>query len=89
MEAGGRRLLWRCRRGLLELDLVLKAFVESHYPSLEAEELRHFDRLLDLSDTELWGLIASDAVPLDADEARLLRMLRELTARPPDTLSPG
>lgn len=88
MEAGGRRLLWRCRRGLLELDLVLKAFVEYHYPSLGAEELRHFDRLLDLTDTELWGLIASDAVPPDADEARLLRMLRELTAQPPDTLSP-
>ena len=89
MEAGGRRLLWRCRRGLLELDLVLKAFVETHYPSLGPEELRHLDKLLDLTDTELWGLIAGDAVPLDANEARLLGMLRALTSSPQDTLSPG
>jgi antitoxin CptB len=82
MKADGRRLLWRCRRGLLELDLVLKAFVETYYPSLGAEELRHFDKLLDLTDTELWGLIARDAATLDHGEARLLKMLRELRAVP-------
>jgi antitoxin CptB len=82
MKADGRRLLWRCRRGLLELDLVLKAFVETYYPSLGAEELRHFDKLLDLTDTELWGLIAHDAATLDHGEARLLKMLRELRAVP-------
>ena len=89
METGGRRLLWRCRRGLLELDLVLKAFVENHYPALGPDELRHLDQLLDLADTELWGLIAGDAVPLDPSEARLLETLRGLKALPQDRLSPG
>jgi antitoxin CptB len=82
MKADGRRLLWRCRRGLLELDLVLKTFVETHYPTLGPEELRHFDQLLDLTDTELWGLVARDAATLGHGKARLLKMLRELQVVP-------
>jgi len=50
------RVRWRCRRGLLELDLVLAAFLERGYGRLDAVERRLFDELLDWPDNELLDL---------------------------------
>jgi len=49
------RLRWKCRRGLLELDLVLQDFVEKH---LEESELPALNELLDLQDNELWDIVS-------------------------------
>ena len=51
------RARWRCRRGLLELDIVLGRFIKDRYPYISNEQRVVFDELLDLSDTELWDLI--------------------------------
>ena len=51
------RVRWRCRRGLLELDIVLGRFIEQRYPLLDDAQCIVFDELLDLPDTELWDLI--------------------------------
>jgi succinate dehydrogenase flavin-adding protein (antitoxin of CptAB toxin-antitoxin module) len=48
------RLKWKCRRGLLELDLVFQRFV----PTLKDEEADSFASLLDLPDTQLWDIVA-------------------------------
>ena len=32
------RIRWSCRRGLLELDLVLQRFLNDHYLSLTVEQ---------------------------------------------------
>jgi succinate dehydrogenase flavin-adding protein (antitoxin of CptAB toxin-antitoxin module) len=47
------RLTWKCRRGLLELDLVLQKLI----PSLRDEELQPLLALLDLPDNDLWDII--------------------------------
>jgi antitoxin CptB len=47
------RLTWKCRRGLLELDLVLHKLI----PSLRDEELQPLLALLDLPDNDLWDII--------------------------------
>ncbi len=52
------RARWRCRRGLLELDIVLQRFMDEHYARLSETELRQFEILLDLSDNDLWEMIA-------------------------------
>jgi antitoxin CptB len=52
------RARWRCRRGLLELDIVLQRFMDEHYARLDETELRQFEMLLDLSDNDLWEMIA-------------------------------
>jgi antitoxin CptB len=57
-----RRLSWRCRRGLLELDIVLRRFHESYLSSLNAEELAVFDSLLDYPDNELLDVITARSV---------------------------
>jgi antitoxin CptB len=66
-----RRLSWRCRRGLLELDIVLGRFVADRYPRLNNEQRVVFDELLDLPDTELWDLI-TDKKKLAREHQRLV-----------------
>jgi antitoxin CptB len=44
------RLRWQCRRGMLELDLLLEAFLEQHYPELSAQQQRCFIQLLSYPD---------------------------------------
>lgn len=58
-DAEQRRFAWRCRRGLLELDIVLQNFVNRHFNSLNMGELEAFDDMLELPDNEFWDLINS------------------------------
>jgi antitoxin CptB len=53
------RARWRCRRGMLELDIILQRFMDAHYCQLSADELQQFDRLLILPDNDLWDLICA------------------------------
>jgi antitoxin CptB len=55
------RVRWRSRRGLLELDIVLGRFVESHYAQLDEEEKLIFEELLDMPDNPLWDMIVGRA----------------------------
>jgi len=47
-----KRLKWKCRRGLLELDLVLTKYLEN---TPYDEELVEF---LDLQDNDLWDIVS-------------------------------
>ena len=47
------RIRWQCRRGLLELDLLLQRFLEHELPGLEPAQLQVFKQLLNEADTEL------------------------------------
>jgi succinate dehydrogenase flavin-adding protein (antitoxin of CptAB toxin-antitoxin module) len=57
------RVRWRCRRGLLELDLVLKDFLERRYEGLDAEARRLFDELLEQPDNDLLDLALGRSEP--------------------------
>ncbi len=48
-----QRVLWRCRRGTRELDLVLDRFARARYRDMDAGERRLFDALLEQQDTHL------------------------------------
>jgi antitoxin CptB len=53
MDAAARsRLQWKCRRGLLELDIVLQRYLE------QRPEDHTLWELLDLPDNDLWDIIA-------------------------------
>jgi len=51
------RMRWRCRRGLLELDIVLGRFVDLHYDGLDEMQRAAFDVLLEVPDALLWDMI--------------------------------
>ncbi|MDP3088814.1 MAG: succinate dehydrogenase assembly factor 2 [Methylotenera sp.] len=54
-----RRLSWRCRRGLLELDIILQRFSEKNLSTLTVQELVAFNGILDLPDNEFLDLVTS------------------------------
>lgn len=56
-DAEQRRLAWRCRRGMLELDIVLQRFVAQQFGGLTLDEMQHFDAMLDWPDNEFLDLI--------------------------------
>jgi antitoxin CptB len=74
-DAALRKLYWRCRRGLLELDLVFKKFLEEQYSTLEANDKAAFQRLLELQDQTLLGYLNGDETPTDPDLSRIVRKL--------------
>ena len=70
------RIRWRCRRGMLENDLVLARFLAEHGESLTEDDVATLVRLLDLPDNELWDLIAGRAEVDDATMKPLIDALR-------------
>jgi succinate dehydrogenase flavin-adding protein (antitoxin of CptAB toxin-antitoxin module) len=70
------RIRWRCRRGLLELDLILKRFLENQFDRLDARQRDLFNQLLDESDNDLldWALGRGD--PFDTRYQPLVELLR-------------
>jgi len=64
MEAHDRRRLgWRCRRGLLENDLLIERFLARHGDALDAARLAALDELLRASDPELLDLLLARKAP--------------------------
>lgn len=49
------RLRWACRRGMLELDVLLSPFVEEAYDNLSDSQKDVFERLLECDDPELFA----------------------------------
>jgi len=74
--AATQRVRWRCRRGLLELDIMLGRFVEAHYAQLDEDEQRVFDALLDMPDNPLWDMIAGRQEAAIAEQQALLEKIR-------------
>lgn len=70
------RIHWRCRRGLLELDVILQRFVDQHYLRLDEAGRREFDALLDLADNDLWQKIASGQTSTDRETLPVLSLLK-------------
>jgi len=71
MDAAARnRLRWKCRRGLLELDLVLERYLKENPgdPSLWA--------LLDLPDNDLWDIVAGRSDAYDSKFEETVALLR-------------
>jgi len=79
MSGRGRmrdRIRWHCRRGMLELDLVLNAFVERHLDRLDASRLAAFQGLLARTDPELLDLVMGRAEGRGDGECQVLALMR-------------
>ena len=62
--APSKKLRWQCRRGMLELDLLLNAYLDTHGDSFSESEQANFIDLLALSDPEIYDFITQpDSVP--------------------------
>jgi antitoxin CptB len=75
METETRRVLWRCRRGMKELDLLLERFAREGYERAPSEQKRAFARLLELPDPDLAEYFFGDVTPEDPELARLTQLI--------------
>jgi len=71
------RARWRCRRGLLELDIILQRFMDQHYIQLDEQGLEQFEKLLALPDNDLWDLITARQVTADDNWQQVLKLLQK------------
>lgn len=74
------RLYWHCRRGMLELDLLLQEFLKAHYDYISVSEKQTFARLLEYPDVVLFELLMGRSVTADQEIARVIEKIRTTPA---------
>ena len=74
------RMRWKCRRGMLELDLLLGDFLDSGYQRLDESQRRRFDAMLDYPDAVLLEWFMGRIRPADKDVAQLVEKIRSAAA---------
>ncbi|MEA3277513.1 MAG: succinate dehydrogenase assembly factor 2 [Pseudomonadota bacterium] len=73
-----RRLRWQCRRGMLELDLLLIQFLEKGYNRMSGKGKSAFSRLLGYQDQVIYDWLTRQAVPADPELRETVRKIREV-----------
>ena len=57
------QLKWHCRRGMLELDLILQPFAEKQLEHMTEAQVDAFDKLLGCTDPELFSWLMGHEQP--------------------------
>jgi antitoxin CptB len=71
------RLRWQSRRALLELDLVLERFWQSHGERMSNEQAQQLARLLEMEDHDLWDVFCGRRELGDARLEAMIVLLRQ------------
>ena len=78
------RMRWAARRGMLELDLVLEPFVNSRYESLNEEDRRVFQQLMQCEDQDLYAWLMQRKRPPEEELARIVDRILQFTHTAPE-----
>lgn len=73
-----RRLRWRCRRGMRELDQLLGRYLDQAWAADSERERGVFLRLLDCEDDRMWHWFMGHEAPADDELAALVARIRNL-----------
>ena len=76
-EAEFRKLKWRCRRGMRELDQLFERWLDTRWRGASAETRDTFLRLLDSEDDRLWRWFLGHEAPSDDALRALVDEMRE------------
>jgi len=71
-----KRLRWRCRRGMKELDHLLLRWLEREWPAAGDERRAAFGALLECEDDRLWRCFTGKEPPPDDGPGRLIDEIR-------------
>ncbi len=74
-ESDIRRMGWHCRRGMLELDVLLIHFHEKHLRGLAIEDQQRFEKLLECEDQDIFSWVMRNAVPEDPELVRIVNII--------------
>lgn len=69
------RLRWRCRRGLLENEIIINRWLDKHLHAITAAEVHALGLLLDLSDNDLLDLLLGKKQPQPPLNTEAVRQL--------------
>lgn len=69
------RIIWACRRGMLELDLLLMPFAQDEYEQMDAKQQQDFIELLSFPDPTLLNWLMGHEQP---NELRLSSMVQQI-----------
>jgi antitoxin CptB len=70
------RLEWACRRGMLELDVLLGNFLKKAYFNLPLAQQKLFVRLLHYSDSELFAWLIERKEPPEQEFVNIINLIR-------------
>jgi antitoxin CptB len=73
-----RRLRWRCRRGMRELDQLMLRYLDQCWLQADATERDLFEHLLACEDDRLWRWFMGRESPENTDLARLVQRILDL-----------
>ena len=75
-ELNKARLRWHCRRGMLELDVILKSFFEDVFDSLNYKQQLQFSELLAQVDTNLYAWILGFQQPSEPHLQEIINLIK-------------
>lgn len=61
------KIKWQCRRGMLELDLILNRFISTHLEQLNSKQLSAFEQLLTYPDPDIYCWLMGEQVPFEQE----------------------
>jgi antitoxin CptB len=70
------RLRWQCRRGMLELDMLLDNFLQKRIDSLDAAQYALLDNLLNCQDPDLYAWLMGHASPSDVELESAIALIK-------------
>lgn len=78
------RMRWACRRGMLELDLVLEPFVVARYAALNERDRLRFQQLMGCEDQDLFAWFMRRESPEDEELRAIVSKVLDFTRTAPD-----
>ncbi len=69
------RLLWNCRRGIREMDILFRDFVDQHYDQLSDDEKQSFSKLLDEADLDILNWVMGKDTPKSDDLKQIITII--------------
>ncbi|HIF51812.1 MAG TPA: succinate dehydrogenase assembly factor 2 family protein [Thiotrichaceae bacterium] len=70
------KLLWHCRRGIREMDILFREFIDGHYDQLNDHEKQGLSKLLDEADLDILDWIMGKSKPEDDTLMHIVTLIR-------------
>ncbi len=71
-----KRLRWQCRRGMLEMDFLLRRYLDSVFLTTSSDAKSEFEALLKLEDDLLWDYLLGTKLPANPSTRALIDAIR-------------
>ena len=76
MKKRKAKIKWQCRRGMLELDLLLNGFIDKHLDKLTEAQVATFEQLLSANDVDLYTWLMGSGSPNDKELASFVKYIQ-------------